>query len=903
MLLPVLVELRRRDFVRSLGHQGGRIDLNRMSPSVRTALASRGVQAADLRRIAGSDRVIRGAELGALYDRLFAGGGGDAAGRSGDLDRARALYTMLRAEAQRHTPRPAATPDVGIGRSPTGLRARGDRAMLRPGGDIGVAHGGGSVDLDTTYGHPMVPVTDAPIAPPEEPNWFMKIIEFLFGWLGLETDADRLRGYGEQIADEFGAELQAFRDAYMRAHGEDRYSNDMLVGVGQHERDMRAALVGAIAARMEAQGVCPDNAHERAGIVVDAMLAKHEANREANGRRGAELGIPAPESREGRLAAASATATRAAADRISANHPEWGPRVDAAMTPMPDNHRALRNTSTDEQRDRIRAYVIHERMQTLSYLMALDQQGSLDSLGADKDRIIDGMLAAERDYLASGPAVTAAISSLARMPEDRRARILAAVDSVPEALQPFAWAQIAREYAAFESSDAAEVEGAVVRIERAAVDLQSMDEAAANVALDRGRLGLEQTTLTLDYGSGRTIDLPVFFHPAVSAEHRAEALDLLREAYARVPHGVMQAIAAGEAGQAFEVHVLSNASLAAGNEANPERPTTRGLLFGVYQNDDNLIRLNMSALAHGLERPGGRDSAINTIIHESAHELDDLGDASDEDGFFVPLRIDRDRDRRRLGDDGDLAPSWAHVRRARAHYDEVSNDILDNPDRRRHLELSIMDNRTDAEEAEYRRLSADVAARGGVVTRYAATGGNNYTPTKIAEWWADTYAHYLTNPDRLRSIDPVAHRAAERYTAMLEAGTAPDVAMQTAMRFALAPDVAAEQGVRMIGRAPADAAMSDETLSDLEAIGRAFEDQAAALNGWTGYEGDRGLRGLRRGEAELSVEKGRELLTAIANRRAAITTGSPEDRRLAALETNLRRSITNLETQIRRLGG
>ncbi len=917
------MQVRRREFTDNLSRRG-QIDVRRMSPNLRSELTSRGVSDEDLRSIAGSDHVIRGAEFGRLYDRLFDAERSGAAGRTGDLGRADRLYGLLQREAtaqrlgatsssssssrgvglgtRSDAPRPSdSTRSVGLGARTSEARP-GDAGPRSPEGaranHEGHVHGGGaSAHLDVSYGSFETPEVDPDVRPPEDSNWFMEIIEFLFGWLGMETDGDRLEEHGQRLADEYGSEIEAFQRAYMQEHGGRTMSNGIGVPTEHVQRQMKQELVDHIAARMEAQGVSPEESQDRARIVVDAMFDRIEANHTRDGATAADQGLPAADTRYGEALGARVASARRSAERIASDHPEWGARIDAALRPPADDHPWI--AANPDRAEEVSAVVMAERVETIEYLMAMQQAGELDNV---PDSLIDSMLGAHEQYLASGRAVSNAAAVFDGLSESQRTELTQAIEGVPEDQRMYAAAALALEYGALTSSDPEEVTGAIRRVRTAAQQLEGTSNEDARSTLDRGVLGLERTEMTLDYGRGQRVDIPVYFHPSVSEADREAARGLIQEAYGHMPYHAMQAVAAGEGGQPFSVQVLPNGSFNAGGSSDPDRPSGDENTWAFYKTRDNQIRMNMSLMSHALE--GGDDAerqrVVTMILHETVHDLDDLGDADNDQGFFIHHHADRARERERISGDGDLAPTWAHVARTRSRFDDVSTNVGDDPQARRYYTLSRNDSRTPEQDAELTRLGAHLAARSGTTTPYSATGGDGDRSIAMGEWWAETFSRYLnpTQRDHLRSVDPVAHQAAQRYAQALERGTPPADAMREALRFSLATDVSADQGVAMLSDAPRSG-LTDETLNDLDLIGRAFEDHATALQGWQPYQNDAGLISTRETEARDAMSHGRGLLTAIQERRGALASagqqGGAEDQRLAALETSLARSLTRLE--------
>ncbi|MCK6546099.1 hypothetical protein L6R52_09540 [Myxococcota bacterium] len=912
------MEIERRRFVDTLSHRGGHLDVRYMSPQLRQAFADAGVDERALDRIAGSDHVIRGAEFSQLFDALSTSGARSADGpraRSADLGRSERLFSLLSREVDEHRAPTApaaeraldATPTRGVGlrRSMGNERRAGDDTHTHThthGGDD-VHRSAGGARLGITYAAPLVPEARMTETPPERPNLFIRILEALFGWLPfVSTDSERLQDHGRQLADRYESDIVAFREGYIAERSRETRSNGLPPSRPELEAEARGVMVDQLAARMTAQGVPADVARERAGVAVDAMLARVDANREANGARAASLGIPAPTSAEARGAAQLAVPAMRTAESLGGRWPE---RMREAMAVPADSHPLVAAQTTPEMRERAKAYVIGENVRSVSYLMALERSGQLHL----PPTAIDGLLNAERNYLVGPQAVAGAASALSRMPEADRTAMIREVEALPPEKQVYAWAALAREHVALGSSSPAEVTGARARIHNATVQLQSMTTAQAETALRRGTLGLEGPRMVhLEYPGGRSLDVPMYFHPSLTQAQRDQQYELVREAYGHVPYSVMRHVIASEGGEDFNLQALPNGSLHSGT-MEPELPQGLNDTGAFYKTNDNQIRLNVSVFEDIMRNDpaGGRARVVGMILHETVHDLDDLGDADQNLGFFISANVDGPRDRARTTGDGDLAPAWAHYAAIHNRFEERSQDVAGSRDAYRYYSLGRNEHRTPAEELEYAQLGLRIASRSGAMTPYAASSGVAHRGGQLGEWWAETYSAYL-NPatrERLRQTDPVAHRAAERYTQLMESGVPPTEALRTALRFSLSSEVAAEQGQHILERAPRTGAMTDAQLHDLEEIGVGFREHARALDGWTPYGNDAGLKSMRRSEAEGAVTEGRRLIEAIDARRAQLArngqAGGAEDQRLAALKTSLEASITDLEAHVRRL--
>lgn len=916
------MEIERRRFVDTLSHHGGHLDVRYMSPQLRQAFTDAGVDDRALDRIAGSDHVIRGSEFSQLFDALESRGAlaEPTRARSSDLGRSERLFSLIEREVeQARAPEVAATAErVSLDpnpRSGTGLRRtmgnerrvvdaepHASSATHTHRGDD-VHRSGGGARLGITYTAPLVPEARMTEAPPERPNWFVRILEALFGWLPfVSSDTERLQDHGRQLADRYESDITAFRDGYIAERSRETRSNGLPPSRPELEAEARGVMVDQLATRMTAQGVPADVARERAAVVVDAMIARVDANRETNGARAESLGVPAPTSPEAREAAQLAIPAQRTADALGGR---WPARMREAMTAPSDSHPLVAAQTTPERRERAKAYMIADNVRSVSYLMALERSGQLHV----PPSAIDGLLGAERNYLIGPQAVAGAASALSRMPEADRTAMIREIEALPPEKQAYAWAALAREHVALGSSNPAEVTGARARIHNATVQLQSMTPAQAETALRRGTLGLEgPRNLHLTYPGGRSLDVPMYFHPSLTPAERDRHFDLAREAYGHVPHSVMRHVIASEGGEDFNLQALPNGSLLSGT-MEPERPRGLDDTGAFYKTTDNQIRLNTSVFDEIMRNDpaNGRARVIGMILHETVHDLDDLGDASQDLGFFISANVDAARERERTSADGDLAPAWAHYSAVHRRFEETSQDVGGSREAYRYYSLSRNEHRTAAEDTELLELGARIASRSGAMSPYAASSGVAHRGGQLGEWWAETYSAYL-NPatrERLRQSDPVAYQAAARYTELMESGVPPTEALRTALRFSLSSEVAAEQGQRMLASAPRTGPMDPARLTDLEAIGAGFRDHARALDGWQPYRNDAGLKTMRRSEAEGAATEGRRLIEAIDARRTQLAAsgqaGGPEDRRLEALKTSLETSVAELEAHVRRL--
>ena len=896
------------------------LNVRTLSPELRSAFAEVGLDDTRLRSFAGRDEVIRGGELTSLYRELHARTGSAAGARGGDLGRSERLYALLDRELTAARPRPGAptpgapTPGAGEARPAAGLRP-GQASGAAParvehhghdhhGHDHDVHRSGGAARLGIQYAAPLRPEARLEEAAPAEPNWFIKLLETLFCWIpGVSTDDDRLREFGQRLADDHETEIVAFREAYAAERGRETRSNGLPPSAREIEAESRRMMIDQLATRMQAQGVSADGAQARAAVAVDAMLARVDANREASGARAAELGIPAPTSEEARTAAATAVSAQRTAAALGG---PWSERVQRAGRVPGDDHPMVAAQRTPEHRERAKAWVVRENLRAVSGLMALERSGQLQL----PPSAVDGLLGAHGRGLIGSQAVAGAASALSRLPEGERTSLVQALDRVPEDRRAFAYAALAREHVALASSSTAEAEGARARVQSAAAQLAQLSPADAERALRRGTLGLDgPRILQLQYGTGaqqRTLDVPVYFHPTLTQAERDRHFELIREAYGHVPHGLMRHVIAAEGGEDFNVQALPNGSLHSGT-TEPERPEGLSDTGAFYRTQDNQIRLNVSVLDDIIRRDpqSGRARAVGMILHETVHDLDDMADPDQNLGFFISGQPDAARDRARTTGDGELAPAWAHYAAVASRFEDASTDVVHSRDARRYRELGRNERRTPAEDIEYTRLGESLARRSGAMTPYSAHSGVAHRGGQLGEWWAETYSSYL-NPatrDELRRADPVAHAAARHYTELMEQGVPATEALRTALRFSLSSQVAAQQGVRMLEGTPRAGDLPAAQLASLEAIGDGFTQHARALDGWSAR--DAGLRTMRGREAGGAVEEGRRLIEAVETRLAHLARsgrgGGDEHRRLQALARRLETSVRDLEAHQRRL--
>jgi hypothetical protein len=397
-------------------------------------------------------------------------------------------------------------------------------------------------------------------------------------------------------------------------------------------------------------------------------------------------------------------------------------------------------------------------------------------------------------------------------------------------------------------------------------------------------------------GRDVTTDVPVFFHPGVPENRREHYKAMIAEAYGRIPRPALQAMLRGEAGRPFNLQVLPEGSMYAGQPAQL-RPSRESPLGGFFRANDNMIRLNMHELDRAESSPGGRDDALNTILHESSHYLDDLGDASQDQGFFIDHDVRRST--ARTEGDGDLAPAWSHFSRMKARRADLIGD-MEKPLAREYYRLGRLgDRRTPQENERFHRLERHFAALSGTVSHYGAHGGDDNVRSpgiNLGEWFAETNANFL-NParrDHLRSVDPVAHEMARVYNELLERGVPPQDALRQAARFSLSTEVAAQQGTRML---QGNGAPTADQLRELGGITEAFEMHARALDGWQPYRNDPGLIAMRKAEAQAGVREGRAMLAQMDAKLSAMDPTSTAHRNLSAMRARMQRAVDQLETR------
>jgi len=89
------------------------------------------------------------------------------------------------------------------------------------------------------------------------------------------------------------------------------------------------------------------------------------------------------------------------------------------------------------------------------------------------------------------------------------------------------------------------------------------------------------------------------------------------------------------------------------------------------------------------------------------------------------------------------------------------------------------------------------------------------------------------------------------------------------------------------------------TSGGTESITAAFETHAKAIDGWKAFDDDKSLKTFRRDEALAGVKQGRELLTAIGERKAALEAqgekSSNEYKELSSIEKRLSVAVDALE--------
>jgi hypothetical protein len=875
-----------RSYVRDLSERGG-VRVDQLSSDTLRELETAGIHRTDLRRIAGEDGVIRGSE----FDQVFAlldGRGTDRAGRSSDIQRADRVYRSLRSEVERASARdPALAPPRDPAISGTGLRAEMGRIDRRG--------SGGRPAI--TYAANDLPDLRHDRAAPERPCWFVRMLEFLFQWLpGVNTHEQRLQQYGRDLADRHGSDIQAYREAYRRRA--EAGPRDIM---GRVDTDPTEAMTEHLAdrfqdeARARGRPISRDEALSSARTVVTAMNARLEENRTRNAGRVGDLpggltDTAGPEA--ARLADAYFPAWATANDLGG----RWGARLDAAMLAPPADHPVI--TSNPDRRDRAANATRLENVRSVSYLMAMERSGQLEHVPPDA---IDGLLAAQRAGLIDGESVAEAANALEHMPATERDRTLAAIRAVPEDRRFAAWATLGREHLALRASSETVRAGGIARVNLAAEQLGRMTPAQARDGLDQGTLGLVADRARVTHrvgGRNVTTDVPVYFHPSIPEARREGYRAMVAEAYGRIPKPGLDAMLRGEGGRPFNVQILPESAVESGLGFQ-RRPDPDAPLGGFFRTRDNIVRLNADEMDRrtGAGAEGRRD-AVGYILHESSHYLDDLGDTDQDRGYFIDH--DNMRSHTRTGADGDLEPAWAHFEASRARYREISEN-LDDPAIRAWYTLGRRSDRTADQDRTLDRLNRHYAALSGNVSAYGAHGGDDSVTNRgvnLAEWWAETNASYLdpSRRDRLRSIDPVGYQAARHYNEMLEAGVAPNEAMPRALRFALSTEVSARQGTRILDRA-GTSPMTDQNFRDIEGITEAFERHGAALDGWRPYDGNAGLKTMRRNEALAGVREGRAMIAEMDERLGTLTAGSPEHRRLTALRARLDRAVTTLETR------
>jgi hypothetical protein len=744
--------------------------------------------------------------------------------------------------------------------------------------------------------------------PPSRPGWFTRFLEWLFHWApGVHDDEDRLKAYGRSLADRHGSDVQAYLDSYgYTDNARTRPIND--IGVINVRQDARDDMVSHLADRMIAEAkangdtVDRDVAESRAAIAVDAMLAKHDENRASNAIRGIQLSIP--ESGETPEASNLASTYFAAKERAQALGGPWPARLEAALHAdiSADNPIVAGNP---DRADRARTAVRESYVANVAYMMALAQSGQLSNV---PDAAIDGLLGAQQAGRLNPSAVQQTASALQRLSPEERARVLDAIGSAPPEKQAVLWALVGREHFALSSSDANERLGSIKRIENAAGQARTMNADQVRAAFDNGTLGLEKSTVQLVYRVGKkdvTVQLPVYYHPAISDSERARYGQLVHDAYQNIPYAAVQRMMAGEANTkgTFNLQFYTRATITSGSWSE-ERPDGLSRTAGWYSTDTDVVRLDTASIERALAaEPGkaGRNRAINVILHESSHYLDDLANPLAKEGFFI-TRDPRGQDPR-FGDGGDLAAAWRHFSLGAAAFRDLTRKITEDADATSFAQLSIVRDPTPAQDGAEARVGDRVAGRSGAVTPYAAKGGDEKLSQggQLGEWFAETSAAYL-NPatrDRLRQIDPVAYRAMALFYKELGDGKDVPTAMRDAFQFSLSTEVAGKQGRALIGSAASDKPLSVGALDDLDRIASAYQLHADALDGWTPFANDPDLKSLRAGEAAAGAAEGRHLLEAIAARKQALEgrglKGSDEYRRLSDVENRLSRSVDMLE--------
>ncbi len=165
-----MTSISKRGFAGDLGRDGGAINVNDLSPEMTRALTAAGLDAGDLRRVAGGDGQIKGdAEWGKLFKLVD---GFDTDGNAGTFrafdaagaeTKAGALFDELKDEANRHRLGAQTRGIIHLGMRPESYREADRLATANPatsGGvhriagdyDGGVAFGGATHDLATASG-------------------------------------------------------------------------------------------------------------------------------------------------------------------------------------------------------------------------------------------------------------------------------------------------------------------------------------------------------------------------------------------------------------------------------------------------------------------------------------------------------------------------------------------------------------------------------------------------------------------------------------------------------------------------------------------------------------------------------------------------------------------------------
>jgi hypothetical protein len=857
----------------------GELRLDNMSQDTVRQLQAEGIGRADLERIAGSDRVIRGDEFKQLF-ALLQGQGTDRAGRSTDVARAQRVYDSIGPE---------------LDRSPATINA--DMNPTSSAGLRGEMHRRGAPRPGTIeYAANDLPDVRADRPAPERPNWFVRMLEFLFQWLpGVDTDDDRLRAYGRDLADHHESDILAFREAYDR-----QVASGPADIMGRRTGDVDAAMVNHLADRFQAEqpGMSRDDAVSRAQTVVTAMNARLTERQEAAGQRAGDIpGLAETQSGNARRLAKQYFAAR---DTARSMGRVWEQRLDRAMAAPPATHPII--AGNPARVAQAQNAVREENVKSVSYLMALQRSGQLSNVPPDA---VDGLLAAHARGEINTEAVADTANALQNMPAADRDRLIGSIRSLPEPQRAMAWAQLGREHIGLRSTDATTRAGALARVELAAQQLRGMTAQAARTAFEAGTIGLVADQVQVHHrvnGRDVTTDVPVYFHPGVPENKREHYKELIAEAYGRIPRPALQAMLRGEGGRPFNVQVLPEGSMYANNPGQ-SRPTPDSPLGGYFRSTDNMIRLNMHEIDRSESSPQGRDGALNTILHESSHYLDDLGDPNQDTGFFIDH--DAARSTARTQGDGDLAPAWSHFSRMKERHHELTENMED-PLAREYYRLGRRgDQRTDAEDQRFHRLERHFAALSGSVSSYGAHGGDDNVRSPgihMGEWFAETNAAYL-NPsrrDHLRAVDPVGYQMAAKYNELLNRGVTSQDALRQAARYSLSTEVSAQQGGRILTNA-GSGPLTPQQLRDLNGIADGFEMHARALDGWEAYQNNAGLKTMRKDEALAGVREGRTLLGQIDARLATLDRNGQEYRDLSATRGRLDRAITQLETRANRL--